>query len=144
MIAREPVYAALFGLLQNAAGFVTASRRLRHWSDVAPAEQPALFLAQKSEAAANPALAAPAVWTLHADAFVYAHSGDPYAAPAALLNPLLDAVVAALAPLPATGLQDLGLPGAVRHARIAGKIETDEGVLGDQAVAIVPIEILCL
>ena len=32
----------------------------------------------------------------------------------------------------------------VQHAYIAGKIETDEGVLGDQAIAIVPVEILCV
>jgi hypothetical protein len=25
-----------------------------------------------------------------------------------------------------------------------GKIQTDEGVLGDQAIAIVPVEILCI
>jgi hypothetical protein len=29
-------------------------------------------------------------------------------------------------------------------AYISGKIETDEGVLGDQAIAIVPVEILCV
>jgi len=52
MIAREPIYAALFDLAAGAAGFVTAERRLRHWSDVAPAEQPALFMTQKSEIAA--------------------------------------------------------------------------------------------
>jgi len=43
-----------------------------------------------------------------------------------------------------TGLQDLGLANLVRHARIEGRIETDEGVLGDQAVAVIPVEILCL
>jgi hypothetical protein len=32
----------------------------------------------------------------------------------------------------------------VQHAYIAGKIETDEGVFGDQAVAIIPVEILRL
>ena len=144
MIAREPVYAALFALLQHAAGFVTVSRRLRHWSDVAPAEQPALFVAQKSETAANRTLGAPTVWTLRVDLFLYAHSGDPYAAPAILLNPLVDAVEAALAPPPATGFQNLGRPDMVRHAYIAGKIETDEGVLGEQAVAIIPLEILCM
>jgi len=32
----------------------------------------------------------------------------------------------------------------VQHAYIAGKIETDAGVLGDQAIAIVPVEILCV
>jgi hypothetical protein len=61
-----------------------------------------------------------------------------------LLNPLLDALEAALAPSPATGIQNLGLPAMVQHAYIAGKIETDEGVLGDQAIAIVPVEILCV
>jgi hypothetical protein len=56
----------------------------------------------------------------------------------------LDALEAALAPSPVTGIQTLGLPGMVRHVTISGKVETDEGVLGDQAVAIVPIEILCV
>ena len=50
----------------------------------------------------------------------------------------------AAAPMAPTGVQDLGLPTMVQHASIAGKIETDEGVLGDQAVAIIPVEILCL
>jgi hypothetical protein len=75
---------------------------------------------------------------------VYAHAGDPYVAPATVLNPLVDGVEAALLPLAATGLQNLGLPAMVQHAYIAGKIETDEGVLRDQAVAIIPVEILCL
>jgi len=89
-------------------------------------------------------LGAPVVWTLHADFYLYAHSSDPYTAPATILNPLLDAVEAALAPSPATGIQDLGMPNVVQHAYISGKIETDEGVLGDQAIAIVPVEILCV
>ena len=119
-------------------------RRLRHWSDVAPAEQPALFMAQKSEQASVRKLGAPTVWTLAVDLYVYTHSSDPYLAPATVLNPLLDAVEAALAPSAATGVQDLGLPSQVQHAYISGKIETDEGVLGDHAVAIVPPEILCV
>jgi hypothetical protein len=144
MINREPIYAALFGLVEAAADFAVADRRLRHWSDVAPAEQPALFMTQKSELAKINALGAPTVWTLAVDLYVYAHSSDPYLAPATVLNPLLDAVEAALAPSATTGIQDLGLPAQVQHAYISGKIETDEGVLGDQAVAIVPIEILCV
>src|ERR1700720_4482232 len=60
------------------------------------------------------------------------------------LNPLLDAFEAALAPSPTTGIQNLGLPQMVQHAYIVGKIQTDEGVLGDQAIAIVPVEILCI
>ena len=144
MIAREPIYAALFDLAAAAAGFATAERRLRHWSDVAPAEQPALFMTQKSEIAAVKTLGAPTVWTLLVELYLYAHSSDPHLSPATVLNPLVDAVEASLAPAATTGLQDLGLPSMVQHAVIAGKIETEEGVLGDQAIAIIPIEILCL
>jgi hypothetical protein len=144
MIQREPIYAALFARAAGAAGFVTADRRLRHWNGVSPAEQPALFMTQKTETAAVKTLGAPTVWTLSAELYLYVHSSDPYAAPATLLNPLIDAVAAALAPSPTTGIQDLGLPDMVGHAYIAGKLESDEGVLGDQAVAIIPIEILCL
>jgi len=144
MIAREPIYAALFERLAGAAGFVTTGRRFRHWSEVTPAEQPALFMRQKTETGAVPVLGAPTVWMLAVEVFVYAHLSDPYAAPSVALNPLLDAVEAALGPSAVTGVQDLGLPSMVRHAGIAGKITIDEGTLRDQAVAMVPIEILCI
>ncbi len=144
MIEREPIYAALFARVAGAAKFVTAGRRLRHWSGLTAAEQPALFMRQKTEIAKVATLGAPTVWTLIVDLYVYAHASNPYVAPATILNPLIDAVEATLAPLAATGLQDLGLPAMVQHAYIAGKIETDEGVLRDQAVAIIPVEILCL
>jgi hypothetical protein len=144
MIAREPIYAALFARVAGAANFVTAGRRLRHWSGMAPAEQPALFMRQKEEVAKVPTLGAPTVWTLIVELYVYAHASDRYVAPATVLNPLVDAVEAALAPLAATGLQDLGLPALVQHAYIGGKVAIDEGLLRDQAVAIIPVEILCL
>jgi hypothetical protein len=144
MIVREAIYAALWALAAEAENFATASRRLRHWSDVSPAEQPALFMSEKGGVAKVKALGAPIVWTLFADLYLYAHSSDPYLPPASILNPLLDAIEAALAPAPASGIQDLGLPTMVQHAYIAGKIETDEGVLGDQAIAIVPVEILAV
>ena len=51
MIAREPIYAALFARIAGAANFVTTARRLRHWSELTPAEQPALFMLQKAEVA---------------------------------------------------------------------------------------------
>lgn len=143
MIEREAIYAALWALGSRAWSFASANRRLRHWSDVAAVEQPALFMSEKGGHAAVKALGAPIVWTLYADFYIYVHSSDPYAAPATALNPLLDSLERALAPSPTTGVQDLGLPGMVSHAYIAGKIETDEGVLGDQAIAIVPVEILC-
>jgi hypothetical protein len=144
MIVREAIYGALWSLAAGAANFASANRRLRHWVDLAPAEQPALFMSEKGGHAVTKALGGPTIWTLSADFYVYVHSSDPYLAPAMLLNPLLDALEAALAPSPVTGIQNLGLSAMVQHAYIAGKVETDEGVLGDQAIAIVPVEILCL
>ena len=144
MIIRESIYGALWALGAGAARFASASRRLRHWTDVAPTEQPALFMSEKGGHATVKALGAPIVWALYVDFFIYVQSSDPYLAPAVLLNPLLDAIEAALAPSPATRVQNLGLPAMVQHAYIAGKVETDEGVLGDQAIAIVPVEILCV
>ena len=144
MIIREAIYAALWTLGSGAGSFASANRRLRHWADVAPAEQPALFMSEKGGHAQVKKLGAPIVWTLYADFYIYVHSSDPYAAPATIINPLLDALERALAPSAATGIQNLGLPQMVQHAYIAGKIETDEGVLGDQAIAIVPVEILCV
>jgi hypothetical protein len=144
MINRETIYAALWTLGAGAARYARADRRLRHWSGVAAAEQPALFMSEKGGRAAIKRLGAPIVWTLYADFYIYVHSSDPYLAPGTVLNPLIDALEAALAPSPATGIQNLGLPEMVQHAYIAGKVETDEGILGDQAIAIVPVEILCV
>ncbi len=136
---REAIYSALFAKMSAAAGFATASRRLRHWSDVGAVEQPALFQVQRSETARRDA-GLPSKWTLAVDLFLYAHAADDATAAATVMNPLLDAIEAALAPDPVTNVQGLG--GLAVHCWIAGKVETDEGVLGGQAVAIVPIEIL--
>ena len=93
MIIRETIYAALWQLGANAARFATANRRLRHWADVAPAEQPALYMSEKGAHAAVKKLGAPIVWTLYAEFFLYAHSCDPFTAPGTIINPLLDALV---------------------------------------------------
>jgi hypothetical protein len=135
---REAIHAALFALVSSRAGFITTSRRLRHWSDVAPIEQPALFQAQGSEQAQRTTGFAPK-WTLEAKLYLYVNTSDALS-PAQALNPLLDAVVAALAPLPQQERQTLG--GLVHDCRIEGAIETDEGMLGDQAVCIIPIRII--
>jgi hypothetical protein len=144
MISREPIYGALFERVAGAAHFVTTGRKLRHWSDLTAPEQPALFMRQKLEVAIVAALGAPTVWKLLVELYVYVHASDPYLAPTTVLNPLIDAVQSALAPPPVTGVQNLGVPEMVQHAYIAGKVEITEGVLRDQAVAIIPVEILCL
>ena len=108
MIIREAIYAALWTLGSGAGSFASADRRLRHWADVAPAEQPALFMSEKGGHAQVKKLGAPIVWTLYADFYIYVHSSDPYAAPATVINPLLDALERALAPSAATGIQNSG------------------------------------
>lgn len=139
MSPRETIYAALFAKLAASASFVTTSRRLKHWSDVATNQQPALYMAQKSEAAAT-TRGQPTRWTLSVDVYIYVRT-DGGQTPGPLLNALLDAVTAAIAPDNAIeNVQTLG--GIVEHCWIEGSIETDEGTLGDQAVAIVPIYIL--
>ena len=139
MTSRETIYAALFSLLSASAGFNTTSRRLVVWDDVPQDLQPALFQNQKKEIpTGQPGLNQ--VWTLTVDIFIYAHNmGDKSTAPSTIINPLIDAVQNAIAPDPVTNKQTLG--GLVQHAGIEGSIVTDEGVLGDQAVAIIPISI---
>ena len=114
MIIRESIYAALWSLAAGAASFASATRRLQHWTDLAPAEQPALFMSEKGGHAVTKALGAPIAWTLYADFYIYVHSSDPYLAPASVLNPLLDALELALAPSLVTGLQQFGLEQMVR------------------------------
>ncbi len=144
MIIREQISVALFDLVSGAAEFASISRRLRHWADVDPADQPFLCMSEKGGDAHTKALGAPQIWTMHFDLHVYVNSSDPYKAPSTILNPLLDAVEKALAPSPVTGIQNLGLPAMVQHAYIEGKLETDEGVLGDQAVAVIPVMVLAI
>lgn len=138
-MTREPIYAALFARLASSAGFVTTGRRLKHWNDVHASSQPALFMAQKTETPSQ-VRGIPARWELKVDVYLYVNtSGDQ--APGTLLNAVLDSVAEALAPNnPIENVQTLG--GLVEHCWIEGTIETDEGTLGDQAVAIVPISIL--
>ncbi|WP_034302536.1 hypothetical protein [Herbaspirillum sp. RV1423] len=133
---REQIYSALFAKLAAAPGYKTTSRKLLHWADVKPQEQPALFQAQRREMALTTP-GQPTVWSFEVDVYVYVYAKS--SAPSQLLNPLLDAIGTALAPDPITNKCRLG--GLVEHAWIEGAIQTDEGTLGDQAVAIIPIVI---
>ncbi len=139
-VAREVIHAALFERLQAVPGLKTTARRLRHWDEVGVAEQPALFQVQRGETIVRrPGL--PPRRQILVDLYLYVHTGGDIRMPAStMLNPLVDAVEAALEPDPGCDTQTLG--GRVVHAWIAGRIESDEGVLGDQAVAIIPVAIL--
>ena len=139
--SREAIYAALFSLLSNAASFRTATRRIKDYSGVDQATQPALLQVELGEKW-NARPGAPPVVTLVARLFVYCESNDPAAPVSAQTNVLLDAVTGALAPtlLPHGHFRQT-LGGLVQHAGIAGELTIAEGLSG-QSEAVIPLEIL--
>lgn len=140
---REAIYAALFNQLASVPGIVVAERRLRHWDSVSSAEQPYLCVTQGGQTVAQgiPAKGVPAKWYLNADVYVYAQTAGEQVA-GSVINPILDAIEQALAPeFPDINKCQI-LGGLVEHCWIEGTIETDEGTLGDQAVAIIPVRML--
>lgn len=138
MIAsRETIYAAVFNILNGLVAFATRSRDLKHWVDVSANLQPAVYMNQTGESA-NTVTGSPTKWTLRLDVYIYARVQSDQN-PGAVLNPLIDAVCNALNVVhPITGRTNLGIAG-VEWVRVEGNIETDEGSLGEQAVAIIPV-----
>lgn len=138
-MTREPIYAALFAKFASIGALKTKSRRWRHWTDVAPADSPALFQAQKNEEIVQ-VTGQPPKHVLHVNLWVCISVDQTSdAVPSTAANPVLDAIETALAPDPVTQRQTLG--GLCYHCKIAGSVDTDEGLLGTMAVFIVPIEI---
>jgi hypothetical protein len=137
--SRESVFSALFSVLQGCYDWKTCSRRLVNVQDVQPEEFPAAFQLQGTQAQSFKG-AAPSIGQWHASWLLYAYSTDPTVAPSTALNAMVDAVMTALAPNNITGQFTLG--GLVTYAAVDGDIEIFEGVLGDRAIAIVPIRIV--
>lgn len=139
---REIMYDTLFQKWQGLAGVVTTSRILKHWADVPPGNQPAVFQAQAQETAITGGRGEPTKWECRLKLYVYVRT-DGVVAPGTKLNPILDGITNLVNKKhPITGLNDLGGVPGVEWARIDGTIETDEGTLGQQAVAIIPVLIL--
>jgi len=136
---RELIFSTLFNLIANNPSLVTTDRQVRPWSDVPPSEQPALFMGQGDEhAITRPGF--PTKWEMQANFYLYCNrSDDPAELAATQINNLLDVIELALKPSPVTGYNTLG--GLVFNCVIDGRIETDEGLLGPQSVAILPIKI---
>lgn len=137
---REAIYGGFWNGLREACGlqFTTASRRLKHWADVSAGEQPALFQTSLNESA-HSNVGQRGKWELRLQLYIYAKwdvGAEEYA-----LNPLLDTVTNYVnARHPVTGRHPLASTIAgLETIRIEGVIETDEGVLGDQQIAIVPV-----
>lgn len=136
---REQVFSALFALLQGVPGLNTVSRRLQNVQDMQPESLPAAFQLQGKQALTFKG-SVPTVADMTATWAIYGYSADPGVAPSTVLNGLIDAACAAIAPGMPFDKQSLG--GLVEYAAIDGEIEIFEGVLGDRAVALIPIRIV--
>ena len=132
---REAVYSALERLVEAIPGVRTFGRRLKHWSDVDAGEQPAIYLVPDNQRVELKGHGLPPLLHMPVKLYLYNQNHDP-----AQQNDLLDAIGQAL--VPPKGEESLTLGGLAHHCRIEGEIETDAGFLGEQAVAIIPIEIL--
>jgi hypothetical protein len=137
--SREPIYAALFSLVSDAAPFVTKTRRIKDYSDVDAATQPAILQVELGEKWDAPA-GKPPIVTLNCRLFLYCESSDPTSPVSTQLNTLLDAVMNALSPTQWQNYRQT-LGGIVNHAGISGDVTIAEGLSG-QSEAILPIEIL--
>jgi hypothetical protein len=151
-VAREAVMAALVAKLNGVVfsapvngqmSFVSVSRRLKLWSDVPKSQRPALFVSEHREQPSYQSEALPIKTTMSVDLFVYIDSSDFNTTPAIALNVMLDALDAALRPLPAdNNRQTLG--GLVSHCRIDGQVLKDPGDLDGDGLLWVPIKLFVL
>lgn len=141
-VVRESVYAALFAAAtagMTAAGVKVVSRRLKHWSDVPGESQPAVYMLQRTESVTPETPGGLAYWTFRVDFYIYVWTA-PEKDPGPVINPLVDLLYNNfIAAQDSDGSVTLG--GLVLDAYIDGTMETSEGCLGDQEVAIVPVTV---
>lgn len=137
---REAIGNALLALFNRNGVFRTVSRQIKMWGDTPQAERPSLMLAEHGEEYVREGQGQPPYVTLEYMAYVYTW-GKNVSNPITLLNPLIDAMDAALADHPVTGApQTLG--GLVAHVWIEGKIIKDPGDLDGDGLAMIPIKAL--
>lgn len=136
----ETIDAALFAVLQSSVVFKTSSRRLKFYGDVPPEDQPAMFLAAGDMEPRQLTPGMPVKWRLLRKIWLYAYTQDDTIVPSTIMNPILNAVLTVLKP--ATPGDRVTLNGLVYNVVESGRVQTDEGLLGPQAVAVIPVEIL--
>jgi hypothetical protein len=101
---RETIMSALFARVSTAGSFALASRRLKLWNSVAPADKPSLFMVERGDFYTRASEAVPETVTLHVDLYIYTDAGqDQSAVPVSTLNGLIDAIETALKPDALTG-----------------------------------------
>ena len=133
---REAAYTALFEWVKaRTTAYRVTSRRLVHWTELAQADTPALYMTQGAQQPTQPK-GQPYIWRLTGSFYIYTNNNNVDVPPSSLQNALLDELEAALKP-DNLQRQQLGTT-FIDHFRFEGEIETDEGLLGDVTVAIVP------
>ena len=146
---REPIYAALFALLQTATPsgpstqWAKSGRSVIPISDVPSNLRPALFVDEiGDEYKYAQATGVDPTVRLHADVYIYTVTSDPNAvSPATRLNNAIDAVDAVLRP-GSTGWQNLGK--LVRWVRILGTMKIFQGNEQQDGIAVLALEIMAM
>jgi len=142
MIDRESIYEGLFQAWAPllGLGFRTLSRRLDNFTNVDSYIQPALYQLQAGEKI-MPQRGLPSKLQLQVELFVYARSEDSTIPPSSVLNPLVDAVLLLTLPPAGKDVQTFGIQD-VQHIWVEGEIKIAEGVLENQVIAVIPVNIL--
>lgn len=152
---REAIYSALFARvaaatwaaipITGATAFVAKSRKRLGLAETPPDQMPALYQTQLSELVKRD-VGKPPIYTLKVELLVYvSHLADTdnTVIPTQQLNPILDAIQAALEPQPIDGdAQKNTLGKLVYDCKIVGEIKNYEGDLGDFGVLAIPVEII--
>lgn len=142
-VTREQVYDALLMKLSAAAGIVTTGRRVMARKDITATIAPVLTLTPGKESAVHKGRGIPLVRTFSAWVTLYTINSNQTISGAEVINPLLDAVAAALAPDDVAN-NVLTLGGLVSQVYIDGETfiatgDTDPTGFGG---AVIPVKIL--
>lgn len=127
------------GDVMTATTWVTKSRRLKLFSDVPPAAQPAMYVVEHNEQYNGRNRSTPRRGELTGSVFCYART-DGEQIGGAIINVMMDAVEAAFAPDNGDGACTLG--GIVSWAYIDGQVFKDPGDIDNQAMLIVPFRVM--
>lgn len=137
---RNEINDALLARIEAVGLFKTISRGLKHWSEVDRSDQPAAFLPIPQETFRADPSGMDTFRRFMFTLWVYVHGDEA----SAELSAILDAIELALQPQPMIDrdLDRTTLGGLVHNVQIEGQIETDEGFLGPQGFARIPIIVL--
>ncbi len=143
-VPRSSLNTSLLAYLLAAPGLAgvvkTAADHLLHWKDLQHLGKcPALLVPHAEDSDPAGTWGKPNAWHLTFNVRLYTYTGRVDGSAGHQLDALIDAIDAALEPEKLSHRQTLG--GAVWDCRISGKVESDGGVLGGQATALIPVTI---